>query len=270
MDLIVLFRGYCDHSNRLFQNVHFEAFCLEHGIAYSNPTLHDLRAYYVVPAGSQKRFTAWVLRSKVVAALRRLGLLPNVITFATESDNARLMSKAGRRTLYVDGWAFRVHDLTKKYRERLAAGYALKEEYLRGNETLGRMMAVDRGRYVLAAVHVRRGDYRRWSGGAYYFSDDVYRLYMRAMETRVRATYGNGVVFVVFSADETSFVDGEDLVVSKNPWYVDHYLMSQCDYIIGPPSTFSMWASYMGGAKYLHITDASGRIDLDRFAVCTG
>ena len=48
----------------------------------------------------------------------------------------------------------------------------------------------------------------------------------------------------------------------------DHYLMSRCDYIVGPPSTFSMWASYIGKAKYCHIRSGTDAITADSFTVC--
>jgi hypothetical protein len=269
--VIVLFRSYGNHSNRLFQNVHLEAFCLEHGIDYANPALSDIGCYYKDPARSDHRGRAWLLRSKPIGALRRAGLLSNVITFDHENDNASLLSSRHKgEAVYVDGWGFRVFPLTEKYQDTLAAKYALKEGYLRDNDTLQAMEKIDREQSVVVAVHVRRSDYKYWRDGAYYFSDETYGSYMESMETLAKKQLNKNVVFVVFSDETTSFTEAEDLVLSKNPWYVDHYLMSRCDYIVGPPSTFSLWASYVGKTPYLHITDASGHIDVGKFEYCKG
>ncbi|HXK37209.1 MAG TPA: hypothetical protein VJ553_06530 [Candidatus Paceibacterota bacterium] len=269
--MIVLFRSYGNHSNRLFQNIHLEAFCLEHGIDYANPTLSDLCPYYVDPARPDHQGMARILRSKPVAALRRAGLLSHVITFDHESDNAALLlSRHKGKALYVDGWGFRVFPLTEKYQDRLVAKYALKEDYLRENDALRAMGKIDRDQYVVVAVHIRRSDYRYWRNGAYYFSDEVYRSYMTSMESVVGKQLNKNVVFVIFSDERTSFAEAANLVLSENPWYVDHYLMGQCDYIIGPPSTFTLWASYAGRTRYLHITDASGHIDVSQFDYCRG
>jgi hypothetical protein len=44
--------------------------------------------------------------------------------------------------------------------------------------------------------------------------------------------------------------------------------MAHCDYLIGPPSTFTLWASFAGGAKYFHIESGGRGIDLRDFARC--
>ena len=41
-----------NHSNRLFQNIHFQAFCLENNIIYKNPTFKDMQKLY--PCSSLK------------------------------------------------------------------------------------------------------------------------------------------------------------------------------------------------------------------------
>jgi hypothetical protein len=269
--LIVIFRSYGSHSNRLFQNLSLEAFCMEHDIEFANPTLADMSHYYVSPARSDRRAMSWFLRTSAVTLLRRAGLLAKVINFDTGvGDPDLLLTKERGRVLYVEGWAFRAYALTEKHQNLLTANYSLKEEYYSGNATLERIMSIDPDRHVTVAVHVRRGDYRAWKGGMYYFEDDTYRRYMAGAATAIKTRLGKGTVFVVFSDEATSFVDSAQVIVSNNPWYLDHHLMSRCDYIIGPPSTFSLWASYMGKTKYLHFVDASGEIDLDSFGYCVG
>jgi len=43
-----------------------------------------------------------------------------------------------------------------------------------------------------------------------------------------------------------------------------------CDYLIGPPSTFTLWASYVGKVKYFHLKNKSGEIAIDDFVKCVG
>jgi hypothetical protein len=70
------------------------------------------------------------------------------------------------------------------------------------------------------------------------------------------------VVFLIFSDEsipvaalpENSFLGTEENAVQ------DMYTLAECDYILGPPSTFSMWASYYGG-RPLFMMHAEQRLD---------
>ena len=79
-------------------------------------------------------------------------------------------------------------------------------------------------------VHVRRGDYRDFEGGKYYYEDEVYDRNKAAIE-REFASKGQNVQFLMFPCRTA---------------VEDQWMMSQCDYLMGPPSTFTMWASFMG------------------------
>ncbi len=46
--------------------------------------------------------------------------------------------------------------------------------------------------------------------------------------------------------------------------------MSQCDYILGPFSTFTLWASFIGETKFHHIFLENETIKLERFRVFRG
>jgi hypothetical protein len=45
----------------------------------------------------------------------------------------------------------------------------------------------------------------------------------------------------------------------------DLYGLSQCDYIIGPPSTFSAWAAYHGDTYLYFIENPAAEITLSKF-----
>lgn len=83
---------------------------------------------------------------------------------------------------------------------------------------------------VLVGVHKRRGDYKDFQGGRYYYDDAVYERNKNAVREILKGR-GFKVAFLEFPL--SSPVE-------------DQWLMSRCDYLIGPPSTFSAWASFMG------------------------
>jgi hypothetical protein len=72
--MIILFKGHGYYSNRLFQNLHFEAFCIEHKIPYANATFSDIHDYYLDPAFLINNSTTRLLGNKLCTPLIRLKL----------------------------------------------------------------------------------------------------------------------------------------------------------------------------------------------------
>ena len=103
---------------------------------------------------------------------------------------------------------------------------------------------------IVLGVHMRRGDYKTWHNGKFYYSDEIYK---RVVNEACRKFHGKKIAVVLFcneSVNEKSWsIDDVDVLISKNSAIVDLCLLSMCDYIIGPPSSFSGWASFIGNTK---------------------
>ncbi|MBQ8606675.1 MAG: hypothetical protein IJ417_00590 [Bacteroidaceae bacterium] len=128
-------------------------------------------------------------------------------------------------------------------------------------QAIAEMMPPVSEEVVTVGVHMRGGDYRTYLGGKYFYEPSVYCRYMRQIKTLL-ASQGKQVRFLLctnervipsdFSGLELLRQQGSDLLV-------DLYGLSRCDYIIGPPSTFSQWASFYGGVplRFLQASDES-------------
>jgi hypothetical protein len=66
------------------------------------------------------------------------------------------------------------------------------------------------------------------------------------------------LIFIIFSNANVAFAESDSLLISKEPWYIDHLIMSKCDYLICPPSTFPLWAYYMGKNDIFIIKNSDG------------
>lgn len=97
----------------------------------------------------------------------------------------------------------------------------------------------------LIAVHARRGDYRQFQGGRYYFPDEELAKFMKNLSSDERS-----VRFVLFSNEKIDLANyhnlGLDVIQSDGSAVDDLCRMSLCDYVMGPPSTFAWWAMVMG------------------------
>ena len=47
----------------------------------------------------------------------------------------------------------------------------------------------------------------------------------------------------------------------------DLYALARCDYIFGPVSTFSQWASFYGDKPLFHLHESNDRVERERFTI---
>ena len=79
----------------------------------------------------------------------------------------------------------------------------------------------------------------------------------------VEELYNNlQVVYLVCSNEEVTTSQFHDLSVkvSGGDPIEDLYALARCDFIIGPPSTFTQWASFYGQKPLYHIYNTNEKI----------
>lgn len=128
-------------------------------------------------------------------------------------------------------------------------------------------------RTYLVGVHVRRGDYAQWEGGRYYFDDEIYLSFIDQISS-LFSKRGKEVNFIIFSDESisinSSLLKSTIINMLQKTAIEDLCLMTKCDYIIGPPSSFSGWASFMGEVPLLHIESPTQEITLNQFKINSG
>ena len=96
---------------------------------------------------------------------------------------------------------------------------------------------------------MRRGDYKNFQGGKWYYSDENYARWMKAL---VR---NKEVQFVLFSNETINLSyfeeQGLNVIGMQGSAIEDLCCLSMCDYIMGPPSTYSWWAAMYGNKRRL-------------------
>ncbi|WP_316824788.1 alpha-1,2-fucosyltransferase [Pedobacter miscanthi] len=118
---------------------------------------------------------------------------------------------------------------------------------------------------TIVGVHIRRGDYKNFLDGIYYFDDKVYIRAIKAIKNQ-SDNRNKKVVFLLCSNEELElnlYNDIDIFQISEPNSIADLYALSCCNYIIGPPSTYSMWASYYGNVplKFIKHNDESIRLE---------
>jgi hypothetical protein len=119
---------------------------------------------------------------------------------------------------------------------------------------------------VLIGVHIRQGDYAGFLGGRYFFPTEAY---VRAMKNAAALFPGRRVGFLICSNTPQSISDPELPRIARGTGNAieDMYSLAECDYLIGPPSTYSLWASFFGKVPLWEMHDATSAPKLDEFLI---
>lgn len=110
---------------------------------------------------------------------------------------------------------------------------------------------------MVIGVHVRRGDYVTWNDGKFFYSLEQYHQFM----LRIKELYkGKRIAFFISSNENfsTDIFEGCNCVrfdKELSGAVLDLYTLSICDRIIGPFSSYSRWASFIGEVPICYLED---------------
>lgn len=125
----------------------------------------------------------------------------------------------------------------------------------------------------IVGIHVRRGDYQFWKNGEFFFDNETYASAMKQMQSNL-GSLNIPTAFLIVTNDPKSIhkraFEGLPYFLSNNSEIIDLCLLSNCDYIIGPPSTFSSWASFINKVPLFHIKDPAQQFSLEQFKINMG
>jgi hypothetical protein len=231
--------------NNLLQYAHVYAWGREHGRKVISMRFSYKYQYFHICHTNLTGF-GWYLFAKYMAAIR---LLPTASFKHRDCNREALERKMLRhRNIVVSGWFVRYYDLFLKYRDEICELFTLDDQYTA--PVKAKMQEAEqnsREKTVRLGVHIRRGDYAQWRDGQFFFSDEVYAAHIN----RFAEMHPDETLHVYLSTNDPSV--NEEHFQELCPKVCIHHLqgsapedlfmLSECDYLIGPPSTFSMVAA---------------------------
>lgn len=159
-------------------------------------------------------------------------------------NDPKFINMAQQNRLFVSGWPYWDVENFIKYSDHLRHVFAPKKEIL---EKYNDIISGFKEEYdILVGVHIRQGDYKEFMGGKYYFETNDY--------CKIISTFNNDLmskgckpIFLICSNGNVK-IENTDFkyYISRNNAIEDIVLLSKCNFIFGPPSTFSMWSSFFG------------------------
>jgi len=165
------------------------------------------------------------------------------------------------------GWALREDDrFLAQTKPELKKIFRPKDEITHKAENLIEPLKSS-GRMVIG-VHIRRGDYATHLGGRYFYSFEEYYDFILQVKNIFKDK--NPVFFISSNEDfdVSVFKDCECYRFKDEPSaaILDLYTLSICDAIIGPNSTYSRWASFIGDVPICWLEDRSMRLKAEYFS----
>ena len=175
------------------------------------------------------------------------------------------VTNSKRKTYIVNAWEQRIHSESFIKQHDFIRSIILPEHKSRSMAEQ-QISELRQSFDKIVAVHIRRGDYKEFLDGRFYFEDDVYLQKMK--DTRQLLSPAN-VCFAVFSNEKINVQNFEEINISfknTNTPIGDMWGISCCDYIMGPLSTFSMWASFLKNVPLLFINKETAITSLNEFS----
>ena len=168
---------------------------------------------------------------------------------------------------FTKGWQTRTD--TRYLRQtlpELKTIFRPKEEIMQKAE--GMIAGLRQEADIIVGVHIRRGDYATWNDGRFFYELEDYRQFM----LRVQQLYsGRRVAFFISSNEDFSPEQFEGCLCrrfGKEPSgaILDLYTLSLCDNIMGPFSSYSRWASFIGEVPLCFLENKEQQFTADSFS----
>ena len=155
--------------------------------------------------------------------------------------------------LFVDGWSTRYYSLDKSAKEEILRIFMPNNTIVTPTKQLFELHKKKCD--LIIGVHIRRGDYAKWSNGRFYYSFDDYASLCKQLKSIYK---DKNILFFIASNESVPIASFKGLNTFVNPHnsaVADLYSLSLCDFIFGPPSSFSKFASFYGDVPISFITE---------------
>lgn len=258
-------------GNLLFIYANFLAYSFENNISLSDPAFYQYRSYFT---GSSKfsflvnriGYVLCFILARVLFKLRIRSKFINIIALDNgESADIENLPALKSTFCFVQGWLFRSDKLLVKHKQKILDFFTPVNSYNNKITSFFKEHFQNKNELIIA-IHIRHGDYKTFEGGKYYYSIEQY---LTIIERLTKLFLNERPHFLICSNEKIKAhnIPDKDLRITFAPDHemLDMYCMTKCNYIVGPPSTYSMWASFFGNVPLYMIHDINKPIELSDF-----
>ena len=289
--MIVVTGNYGQLGNRLVVFANLIAAACEHRLGVANPAFYPYATYFETtrrdwlcrfPAqpsrltgvrmgrllhGALSGIRPWVRKLR-----NRTSMLPPLLRTleigwdrACDLDGPAFLDLARQPgLLLIRGWQFRARRSLERHADTIRQFFQPAEPHQQAVAQLARGLH-DRGD-VVVGMHIRHGDYRHFLGARFYYAVDDYVALMRHVADLFPR---RRVAFLVCSnaPQPRKAFAGLNVTFGICREVEDLYALAGCDYVAGPPSTYTLWASFYGKVPLYQMLDAQATPEIADFVL---
>ena len=180
------------------------------------------------------------------------------------SDPVFLEKVKNTRFLYLQGWQYRGSELLARHAKEIRKYFIPIKEYRENVANL--MNGIRKQGEVVIGMHLRQGDFKGFLEGKYFYESIEY---VKIMEKVLKLFPTKKIHFLICSnvEQDAAIFEKFDWTPGTGQFIEDMYSFVECDYLLGPPSTYTMWASFCGEVPLLQIENKEMPITLEQFKI---
>ena len=179
-------------------------------------------------------------------------------------SNRDFVELAQTKIVFCQGYHFRDYKNVARHADKIRSYFVPANCYL--TKVKNFIFRIRDEYEIVIGIHIRQSDYKQYRNGQFFYETSSY---VRVMQEVKSLFNEQKVAFLICSStqqDEECFFEF-NAFISKGNMLEDLYLLSRCDYIIGPPSSFSRWASFYGRVPLGVLMSSNQKLSLSDFKV---
>jgi len=180
-------------------------------------------------------------------------------------NDKKFIELASSKYVFLFGWLYRDFENIAIHKKEIAKTFRTSDAV---HDKLSQLFSDLRLKYdKIIGLHIRRGDYKFYKDGKYFFEIEEYKAFIHQLRGQFSAD--TTVLFFVTSNEKIA-INSDDKInvfISNFDFIKDLYALSRCDLILGPISSFSSWASYIGDVPICHLLDRKQQVTLQDFKI---
>ena len=283
--VFVIVRPFGDLGNRLYLFANFIAYAIEHDAIVLNPAFQPWRnifagtrpgalACYPPPPwphfsgdliGRWFQDMTWsgeaIARSSL--STRKWASISIDGDECCNLDNPEFVQWAlNKHVVFANGWKFLSSEYMRIHSHAIKGYFGRVTDKVSHSLSLFQTLRSDCT--LVVGVMIRHGDYRNWEKGRYFFPTSTY---IRWIHETKELFPNHKVGFLITGNDDIPPEGIEDIpnlfLSHRDP--ETRFLLSECDYIIAPVSTFAGWAAYVGKVPIFILSSEKATIRKEGF-----
>lgn len=254
------------------------AYSIENNCLIYNPSFYNYQNYFIKTKKWFKfsnkfafLFVYYLTRALIKLKINNKLIGAKALDWNQTSDLSHQsdFNPKNSKLFFIQGWLYRSDSLIEKHSRHIKNYFAPKPFLKKKIDTFFEETFGGKNEVVIG-VHIRQGDYETFENGKYFYTLSQYKEILRKLENlfddkKIRFLICSNTKNIKELFTETNY----SLSFAPNHELLDMYCLARCNYIVGPPSTYSIWASFYGNVPLYMIHDPNKSILLNDFKTRT-